>query len=183
MVRFISFVEIDENRNLLRSHSRPGYSISVGLAAMAHALLPDWQKTCLKASVRNGEMVMSEPVIEAGMAAPGEYAPAGEAQGIAQTFSQGDIAAAFGVSPDRVAAAMQGELGLAPEARVDSMQAQDLAEALLVDEPLDARQAALMTLGAFTPRADHDWGVGETAPGEESDKVEDKTGDVSQPAL
>jgi len=126
---------------------------------------------------------MSEPVIDAGIAAPGEYVPAGEAQGGASTFSRDEMAAAFGVASDRVAAAMQGELGLGPDAWVDSAQAQDLAEALLVDEPMDSRQAALMTLGAFTPRPDHDWGVGEAAPEEESDKVEDKTGDASQPIL
>lgn len=119
---------------------------------------------------------MSEPGIDAGIAAPGEYVPAGEAQGGARTFSRDEIAAAFGIAADRVEAAMRGEFGLAPDARVDSTQAQDLAEALLVNEPLDVRQAALMTLGAFTPRADHDWGVGEAAPDEESDKIEDKTG-------
>ncbi len=27
-----------------------------------------------------------------------------------------------------------------------------------------------MQLGAFTPRSDQDWGLGETAPGEESDR-------------
>ena len=32
-------------------------------------------------------------------------------------------------------------------------------------------RAALMQLGAFTPRTDHDWGSGETAPGEESDRL------------
>ena len=127
--------------------------------------------------------MMSEPGIEAGIAAPGEYVPAGEAQGEMRTFSRDELAAAFRIAPDRVAAAMQGEYGLAPDARVDSPQAQELAEALLVDEPLDVRQAALMTLGAYTPRADHDWGVGEAAPQDESDKVEDKTGDVRQPIL
>lgn len=126
---------------------------------------------------------MSEQGIAAGIAAPGEYVPAGEAQGAARTFSREELAAAFGVAADRVAAAMQGEFGLASDARVDSPQAQELAEALLVDEPLDVRQAALMTLGAFTPRSDHDWGVGEAAPEDESDKVEDKTGDISQPIL
>lgn len=124
--------------------------------------------------------MMGEPVIDAGIAAPGEYAPSGEAQGEARTFSQDEMAAAFGVAADRVAAAMQGELGLTADARVTSAQAQDLAEALLTDEPQDMRQAALMTLGAFTPRADHAFGVGEAAPGEESDKVGDNTGDGGQ---
>jgi hypothetical protein len=123
---------------------------------------------------------MNEPVIDAGIAEPGEYAPSGEAQGTAQTFGRDELAAAFGVAPERVAAAMWGEFGLAADARVTSVQAQDLAEALLTDEPLDVREAALMTLGAFTPRPDHSWGVGEAAPGEESDKVENNTGDASQ---
>jgi hypothetical protein len=127
--------------------------------------------------------MMSEPVVDAGIAAPGEYAPSGEAQGEVRTFSRDDLAAAFGVTTDRVSAAMQGEFGLAADARVTSVQAQDLAEALLTDEPLDVREAALMTLGAFTPRPDHSWGVGEAAPGEESDKVEDNTGDASQMIL
>lgn len=122
---------------------------------------------------------MQEPTIDAGIVAPGEYLPSGEAQGEARTFSQDDLASAFGMTPERVAAAMQGELGLAADARVTSAQAQDLAEALLTEEPLDIREAALMTLGAFTPRPDHSWGVGEAAPGEESDKVEDNTGDAS----
>ena len=124
--------------------------------------------------------MMSEPVIDAGIAAPGEYVPSGEAQGEARTFSRAELAAAFGVAAERVTAAMQGELGLAADARVTSAQAQDLSEALLTDEPLDVRQAALMTLGAFTPRPDHAWGVGETAPGEESDKVEDNTGNSDE---
>lgn len=121
---------------------------------------------------------MSEQTVRADIAAPGEYAPAGEAQGQVRTFGLEELAAAFAVAADRVAAAMRGELGLSPGARVTSAQAQDLAEALLPEEPLDARQAALMTLGAFTPRPDHAWGVGEAAPGEESDKVVDNTDDA-----
>ncbi|MBL8126584.1 MAG: hypothetical protein JNM64_03030 [Chloroflexia bacterium] len=123
---------------------------------------------------------MQEPEIDAGITAPGEYAPSGEAQGEDRTFSRAELATAFGIGAERVAAAMQGELGLAADARVTSAQAQDLAEVLLTGEPLDVRQAALMTLGAFTPRPDHAWGVGEAAPGEESDKVADTSGDASQ---
>ena len=63
------------------------------------------------------------------------------------------------------------ELARAPNDRVDSRQAQRLAEVILGDAPLADREAALMRLGAFTPRPDHDWGIGEAAPGEESDKV------------
>lgn len=126
---------------------------------------------------------MRDGMVSAGFAAPGEYVPSGEAQGIVRSFGLDELVAAFGEPAERVAAAMQGELGLEPGAHVTSAQAQDLAEALLTDAPLDVREAALMTLGAFTPRPDHDWGIGEAAPGEESDKVEDNTGDATQPIL
>jgi hypothetical protein len=43
---------------------------------------------------------------------------------------------------------------------------------ILGDQPLAEQEAALMRAGAFTPRPDHGWGVGETPPGEESDKLE-----------
>jgi hypothetical protein len=107
---------------------------------------------------------------DAGIVAPGEYAPAGELQGIHSRFSASQIAAAFGVAVERVHNALAGEFELDPAATVDSRQAQHLAEVMLTDEPLDIREAALMSLGAYTPRADQDWGVGETAPGEESDR-------------
>ena len=129
------------------------------------------------------EAMMRDGMVSAGFVAPGEYVPSGEAQGIVRTFGLDELAAAFGVPAERVAAAMQGEFGLAIGARVPSAQAQELAEALLTDAPLDAREAALMSLGAFTPRPDHSWGVGEAAPSEESDKVEDNTGDATQPIL
>ena len=57
--------------------------------------------------------------------------------------------------------------------RVNSQQAQQLAEVLLSEEPLDVREAALMKLGAFTPRPDHEWGAGEADPAEESDSQRD----------
>jgi hypothetical protein len=65
---------------------------------------------------------------------------------------------------------MAGEFSLGPDAVVDSREAQRLAEVLLTTSPLDEREAALMTLGAFTPRPDVDWGLGDTLPGEESDR-------------
>ena len=99
-----------------------------------------------------------------------EYAPAGEAQGGGATFGAAELARAFGVEVDRVHRALAGEFGLDEAGRVDSRQAQHLAEALLADEPLDRREAALMALGAFTPRADQAWGMGETPPTEESDR-------------
>jgi len=101
----------------------------------------------------------------------GEYLPAGEAEGEHATFGCSDIAAAFGVDAARVEAAFSGEFGLPADAAVTSRQAQDLAEVLLGDQPLAGREAALMRLGAFTPRADHDIGLGEKDPAEESDRL------------
>ena len=106
----------------------------------------------------------------AGLTGPGEYAPAGEAQGLGATFSADQVAAAFDVAVDRVHRALAGEFNLGADARVDSRQAQHLAEVILGDQALDYREAALMQLGAFTPRPDQAWGMGETAPGEESDR-------------
>lgn len=113
---------------------------------------------------------MTDARIAAGTVAPGEYAPAGEAQGQNASFGADQIAAAFGVAIDRVHRAFAGEYDLGPDGRVDSRRAQELAELILGDEALDVREAALMQLGAFTPRADQNWGMGETAPGEESDR-------------
>ena len=118
--------------------------------------------------------------VEAGLQGPGEYRPAGEAQGEDATFSADDVAGAFDVAIERVHRAFDGEFGLGSDARVDSKQAQGLAEVILGDQPLDIQQAALMKLGAFTPRTDHDWGAGETAPGEESDRIQ-PTPDVPHP--
>lgn len=116
---------------------------------------------------------MDERTIDAGLVAPGEYSPAGEAQGTNETFTADAVADAFGVAVERVHNALRGEFALGPEARVDSRQAQHLAEVILGDLPQAEREAALMRLGAFTPRPDHDWGIGEAAPGEESDKVKE----------
>jgi hypothetical protein len=100
----------------------------------------------------------------------GEYAPAGEVSGVGATFSLEEIASAFALEPDRVHRAMTGEFGSA-DLRVDSKQAQHLAEVLLGDLPQDRQLAALMTLGAYTPRPDHDIGLGEKDQAEESDKL------------
>ena len=113
---------------------------------------------------------MTESRIAAGKVGPGEYAPAGEAQGLGADFGAEQVAAAFEVAIDRVHRAMAGEFNLGADGRVDSRQAQHLAEVILGDEELAEREAALMKLGAFTPRADQNWGMGETAPGEESDR-------------
>jgi hypothetical protein len=113
---------------------------------------------------------VSESRLVAGNVAPGEYVPAGEGQGLGAAFTADQVAAAFGVAIDRVHRAMAGEFNLGADGRVDSRQAQHLAEVILGDEELAEREAALMRLGAYTPRADQDWGLGETAPGEESDR-------------
>jgi hypothetical protein len=100
------------------------------------------------------------------------YVPAGEDRGVEATFAAPDLAAAFAVDVDRVHRAMDGELGLPAEATVDSRQAQGLAEVLLGDLPLEQREAALMRLGAYTPRADIvDASVGEKPAGEQSDRI------------
>lgn len=118
---------------------------------------------------------MSETGIDAEIVAPGEYAPSGEAQGEAATFSAEAIATSFAVERDRVHRAIAGEFGLSPSSRVDSRQVRHLAEVILGNQPLAEREAALMRLGAFTPRPDHGWGIGEAAPGEESDRIVDKS--------
>jgi hypothetical protein len=114
---------------------------------------------------------MVDPNIAAGLAGPGEYAPAGEAQGERASFAAAQVAAAFGIALETVQRAMDAELGRGGAERLDSRQVQHLAELLLPHLPLAEREAVLMSLGAFTPRADHDWGIGEAAPGEESDRV------------
>lgn len=101
----------------------------------------------------------------------GEYTPAGEDQGVNAAFTADQVARAFEVDIQRVHNAFQGEFGLGPDGHVNSKQAQQLAEAILGDKPQDVQQAALMTLGAFTPRTDHDWGFGEKADDEESDRL------------
>jgi hypothetical protein len=115
---------------------------------------------------------MSDRGVNAGFVGPGEYAPAGEAQGEGARFSAEQIAHGFEVSIDRVQRAMAGEFNFGAGGRVDSRQAQHLAEVILGDQPLAEQEAALMRVGAFTPRPDHGYGIGETPPGEESDKLE-----------
>lgn len=101
----------------------------------------------------------------------GEYTPAGEDQGVNASFTAEQVAQAFDVDIERVHNAFQGEFNLGPDGAVDSKRAQQLAEVILGDKPQDVQQAALMTLGAFTPRTDHDWGFGEKADDEESDRL------------
>jgi hypothetical protein len=113
----------------------------------------------------------------------GAYVPAGEGQGQRECFDAEAIARAFEVDLARVERAITHEFRLDARSLVDSRQAQHLAEVILGDQPLDVREAALMRLGAFTPRPDHAWGLGETPPGEESDRLirsSDTVKDTSQ---
>ncbi len=101
----------------------------------------------------------------------GERTPAGEDVASDARFSADAVASSFEVDIDRVHRAMAGEFQLGPDDSVTSVQAQGLADVLLGDLPIDRQQAAMMTLGAFTPRSDDAWGMGDTAPGEESDRL------------
>lgn len=102
----------------------------------------------------------------------GEYTPAGEGQGKYRTFSADAVASAFEIDVDRVHKAFSGEFGLGPDDKISSRQAQELAEIFLGDLPLDGQQAALMKLGAFTPRPDDTEATATPkAPGEQSDKL------------
>ena len=96
--------------------------------------------------------------------------PAGEDRGIGDRFDARRVAEAFAVDIDRVERAMQGEFGLNSGDTVDSRQAQHLSEVIIGDAPMDEREAAMMRLGAFTPRADVAAGVGDMAPPEEQTK-------------
>lgn len=109
----------------------------------------------------------------------GAYVPAGEDQGEDRTFTAAQVAEAFGVDPDRVRAAIEGEFRLGADASVTSKQAQHLAEVILGDRPLEEQEAALMTLGAYTPRRDYMEATAEPKPpGEQSDKLRDSQGSV-----
>lgn len=106
----------------------------------------------------------------------GLYIEAGETIGAAARFTVDQLACAFEVAPARVIRALEGEFALGSDDRVDSRMAQHLAEVLLGDRPLDRREAALMQLGAFTPRSDAAWGPGSGPPHEESDRQSARAG-------
>lgn len=102
----------------------------------------------------------------------GEYTPAGEGQGKYRKFTAREVADAFEVEERRVHDAFKGEYNLEPDGKITSTQAQELAEIFLGDLPLDGQQAALMNLGAFTPRTDDTEATATPkARGEQSDKV------------
>jgi hypothetical protein len=101
-----------------------------------------------------------------------EYTPGGETQSQSHSFSADEVARAFGVEIDRVYDAFAGEYQKGTDATIDSKQAQHLAEMLLGDHPLDNQAAALMKLGAYTPRYDTlEPSVLEKQPGEQSDRL------------
>lgn len=109
----------------------------------------------------------------------GAYVPAGEDQGEDRLFTAEEMAEAFGVDASRVRSAIEGEFGGDSGTEVTSKQAQDLAEIFLSDHPLADQEAALMTLGAFTPRRDSMEATAEPKPpGEQSDKLRDSQGSV-----
>lgn len=99
---------------------------------------------------------------------PSEYTSAGERERVNARFTGDQIATAFAVDPARLRAAIRGEFGADVGERFDSKQAQHLAEVILGDQPLAEREAALLRLGAYVPRADWESGLGEREPGEES---------------
>lgn len=102
----------------------------------------------------------------------GEYTPSGEDQGKYRKFTAEQVAEAFGVEVGRVRNAFSGEYGLDSDGKVTSAQAQELAEIFLGDLPLDGQQAALMKLGAYTPRSDDiEASATPKARGEQSDKL------------
>lgn len=112
---------------------------------------------------RNNDERRDEPLAD-------EHDPPGERQGEHATFSVDQVARAFRVDRDRVVRAVEGEFRLGEDGLVDSRQATHLADALLADRIQDEREAALMELGAYTPRRDTIApSVSEKAPGEIDD--------------
>lgn len=91
--------------------------------------------------------------------------------GANKTFTATQVARAFEVEEARVHRAFEGEFGKDRGGAVDSREAQQLAEVMLTDEPLDQREAKLMALGAYTPESDDIWGLGDSPPGQESDRL------------
>jgi hypothetical protein len=97
--------------------------------------------------------------------------PKGEENSPVAQFSAAEVAKAFEVELDRIERAMYGEFGLDAGDTISSHKAQQLAEIVLAERPLGDREAALMRLGAYTPRSDVEWGLGDTYEGEESDRL------------
>ena len=97
-------------------------------------------------------------------------APKGEAHSPVVQFTAARVADAFDVEQERIERAMRGEFGLDADDTISSHQAQQLAEIVLAERPLGDREAALMRLGAYTPRSDVEWGLGDTYRGENGDQ-------------
>ena len=102
------------------------------------------------------------------------YVEAGERSLAPKSVAADQVAEAFGVDRSRVLAALAGEFGLGPNARIDGAMAQQLADVLLGDLPMDRQEAALLALGVFTPRRDAVEGIGSEPPREESDRLSAK---------
>jgi hypothetical protein len=103
-------------------------------------------------------------------------APKGETNAPNLQFTAGMVANAFDVEQERIERAMRGEFGLNADDVISSHEAQQLAEIVLAERPLGEREAALMRLGAYTPRSDVEWGLGDTFKGEESDRLSARAG-------
>jgi hypothetical protein len=101
--------------------------------------------------------------------------PKGEANAPIGQFTAEQVAYAFDVEQVRIERAIRGEFGLNADDMISSHQAQQLAEIVLAERPLGEREAALMRLGAYTPRSDVEWGLGDTYKGEESDRLAART--------
>lgn len=102
----------------------------------------------------------------------GEHDPPGEISGVHTLFSAQAVADAFQVDIERVRRAFAGEFHFGPDAAVDSRQAQHLTDVILGDRPQAEQEAALMRLGAYTPRRDTiEPSVFEKPPGELSDRL------------
>ena len=102
------------------------------------------------------------------------YIEAGEDADESATFTIERIASAFEVAPGRIQRAVEGEF--APGMDIDARMAWHLTEVVLGDLPQDRRVAALMRLGAFTPRSDASEGIGHGPPDEESDRLSVRAG-------
>ena len=83
---------------------------------------------------------MNDRHLNAGLVAPGEYAPSGEAQGEDARFWPNRSPGLRGREVARVHRAMSGEFGLGADGQVDSRQAQHLAEVILGDRPGPSRK-------------------------------------------
>lgn len=101
-----------------------------------------------------------------------EHDPPGENQGINARFTVDDVARHFDVARERVVRAFAGEFHLDDTDTVNSTQAQHLSEVIIGNRTQEEREAALMKLGAYTPRRDTiEPSVWEKPSGEDDDTL------------